>query len=293
MSAMLDMALEQIFTQLEKSYGTEYSVNGRFVEVYEDKIYDLSGGRDALKPLEGPGGMWPIREEILPAKTESVDNVASAREIIERVNKNRRSGQTQKNDTSSRSHMFLSFQVQASRTEASGAITTTRSAITFVDLAGSESMKEGNERKTETKAINSDLAALKGVLNAMSEDRKHVPFREKQLTKLLKDGFTSGKVLFIQAASIGELEESIQTMNFGSLVSSVTQKKPAKNIVTKFAGAGGEEEGNTTMPAKPAAAAVASTRGKATGGARGGLSSRGSSDTRGKSPAPPRGSTWK
>ncbi|THV51436.1 hypothetical protein BGAL_0111g00250 [Botrytis galanthina] len=289
MSAMLDMAMEQIFTQLAKSYGSEFSVQGRCIEVYEQKVYDLfKPAREQLKVSTDCSGMWPIRDQLLQVHTSPIHNLESVQEMVQEINKNRTSGQTAKNDTSSRSHMFLSFQVKASKTEQSGAITTTRSAITFVDLAGSESLKNVTDRVSETQAINAELSALRSVLTSMGTNQSRIPFRDTQLTRLLEDGFTTGKVLFIQAASLGELEESIHTMDFGGLVSKVTQKKPAKNVITAFAGTELTEagEGRTTptpkTPTKPAPSTPSSpsTRG-ARGGSRGGASGRGTPTPRG------------
>ncbi|CAD6450625.1 aed85090-78a9-4b9c-9c72-4a947067508a-CDS [Sclerotinia trifoliorum] len=282
MSAMLDMALEKIFTQLGKSYGTDYSVKGRCIEVYEHKVYDL------FKPVREPqkvssecGGMWPVREQVLPVQTTVLDNLESIQAMIKDVNKNRTSGQTEKNDTSSRSHMFLSFQIKASKTEPSGAITTTRSGITFIDLAGSESLKNVTGRQTETQAINSELSALKSVLIAMGNNAARIPFRDTQLTRLLQDGFTGGKVLFIQAASLGELEESIHTMDFGSLVSKITQKRPAKNVVTEFAATEGGLGETTVTSLTPAAGASTRVAAKDAASTRGAPATRGSHGPRG------------
>ncbi|KAF7954320.1 hypothetical protein EAE96_005447 [Botrytis aclada] len=284
MSAMLDMAMEQIFTQLAKSYGSDYSVQGRCIEVYEQKVYDLfKPAREQLKVSTDCSGIWPIRDQLLQVHTAPLSSLESVQEMVQEVNKNRTSGRTAKNDTSSRSHMFLSFQVKASKTEQSGAITTTRSGITFIDLAGSESLKNVTDRVTETQAINAELSALRSVLTSMGTNQPRIPFRNTQLTRLLEDGFTNGKVLFIQAASLGELEESIHTMDFGGLVSKVTQKKPAKNVITMFAGTdpAATGEGRTTptptptTPTKPAGTpSTPSTRGSARGGARGGASGR-------------------
>ncbi|TGO40616.1 hypothetical protein BHYA_0034g00360 [Botrytis hyacinthi] len=289
MSAMLDMAMEQIFTQLAKSYGSDYSVQGRCIEVYEQKVYDLfKPARERLKVSTDCSGMWPIRDQLLQVHTAPLHSLESVQEMVQEINKNRTSGQTAKNDTSSRSHMFLSFQVKASKTEQSGAITTTRSGITFVDLAGSESLKNVTDRVSETQAINAELSALRSVLTSMGTNQPRIPFRDTQLTRLLEDGFTTGKVLFIQAASLGELEESIHTMDFGGLVSKVTQKKPAKNVITAFAGTETTAvgEGRTTptpnTPTKPAAGtpSTPSTRGTR-GGSRGGASGRGTPTPRG------------
>ncbi|KAI9646461.1 hypothetical protein NHQ30_004454 [Ciborinia camelliae] len=278
MSAMMDKALEQIFTQLAKSDGS-FSVKGRCIEVYEQKVYDLlKSAREQPKVSTDCGGMWPVRDQLMQIETADLDNVESVQEMVKNVNSNRTSGQTEKNYTSSRSHMFLSFQVKATRTEPSGALTTTRSGVTFVDLAGSESLKEVTGRQSETQAINAELSALKGVLIAMGSNAPRIPFRDTQLTRLLQDGFTGGKVLFIQAASLGELQESINTMDFGGLVSSVKQKKPSKNVVTEFAARVEEDRETTQSPPS-----TTSTRGAKSGGKGGATAStRGSPAPRGR-----------
>ncbi|CAG8955643.1 hypothetical protein HYFRA_00009597 [Hymenoscyphus fraxineus] len=278
MSAMLNMALEQIFRELEKSYGTEFSVKGRCIEIYNDKVYDLFKKAQPLKASGLCTSMWPTSNQYLPAQTDSLSNFQSFQEMVEKVEKNRRSGQTEKNYSSSRSHMFLSFQITASKEEASGAVTTTSSSITFIDLAGSESMKEVEDRTEETQAINSDLSAIRTVLTSMGNKEKHIPFKNRQLTRLLDDGFNKGKVLFIQTANIAELEQSVHTMEIGGLVSKVTQKKPAKNVVTKFATTEVIEEVPQSKPLTGS-----STRGRGTERGGRGTTSRPSTDSRGTS----------
>ncbi|CAG8982418.1 hypothetical protein HYALB_00007097 [Hymenoscyphus albidus] len=278
MSAMLNMALEQIFRELEKSYGTDFSVNGRCIEIYNDKVYDLFVTAQPLKASGLCTSMWPTSDRYLSAQTDSLSNFQAFQEMVEKVEKNRRSGQTEKNYSSSRSHMLLSFQITASKEEASGAVTTTRSSITFIDLAGSESMKEVEDRTEETQAINSDLSAIKTVLTSMGKKEKYIPFKNRQLTRLLDDRSNKGKVLFIQTANIAELEQSVHTMEIGGLVSKVTQKKPAKNVVTEFAATGGSEEVPQSKPLTGC-----STRGRGTERGGRGITSRPSTGSRGTS----------
>lgn len=280
MTAMLNMALEKLFTDLTNS-GEDFTINGRCIEIYEGKLYDLlKSGRDQPKVSMDCSGLWPSNDQQLPVETAALDTFDSVLKMVKTADKNRTSGSTAKNETSSRSHMFLSFRVKVTKPEPSGAITTTQSNVTFVDLAGSESLKNVIGRETETKAINSELSALKSVLNAMGPKASSsvIPFRDTQLTRLFRDGFTGGKVLFIQAASMGELEESLHTMNFGELVSAAVQKKPSKDVVTKFPGAPGE----VATPTQSAAST--STRNTARGGSRGGAPARGSSTSRGRPP---------
>jgi len=66
--------------------------------------------------------------------------------------------------------------------------------MSFIDLAGSERGADtmDNDRKTrdEGQKINTSLLALKECIRALSLDKDHVPYRQSQLTKVLKDSFT-------------------------------------------------------------------------------------------------------
>ena len=61
----------------------------------------------------------------------------------------------------------------------------------LVDLAGSEAVGKTNAFGAQLKegnSINNSLSALRGVINALTEDkRKHIPYRDSKLTRLLQD----------------------------------------------------------------------------------------------------------
>ncbi|KAF2671559.1 P-loop containing nucleoside triphosphate hydrolase protein [Microthyrium microscopicum] len=242
MSSMLDQSVAKVFERLQ-SEATNFAVRGRCIEVYKDKVYDLLApeGRQNQKVSSDCRGMWPIRSELLGVNTMALEFPAAVTEMLELASANRSQASTEKNLTSSRSHMFLSLEMVSTSAGANDAMTTTRSAITFVDLAGSESLANVTIDRAETQAINSSLSALKTVLTALaqlsSKPKTIVPWRDSQLTRLLHDGFTAGKVLFIQTASMGELQESIHTMDFSMLVSQVsTVGKTVKNQSVTYQG---------------------------------------------------------
>ena len=90
----------------------------------------------------------------------------------------------------------------------------------MVDLAGSERVNKtgatGQTLKEGTK-INQSLSFLGECISALVERKKHIPFRNSMLTKLLKDALGgNSKTTLICTASkqMVHLEESISTLNF-------------------------------------------------------------------------------
>ena len=116
--------------------------------------------------------------------------VASSEETLDIFKKgigNRAVGQTNMNDTSSRSHMaFIITLYQNNLKDASAK----SGKIILVDLAGSEKVsKTGAEGKLldEAKQINKSLSALGHVINSLTDNKlSHIPYRDSKLTRLLQ-----------------------------------------------------------------------------------------------------------
>ena len=77
-----------------------------------------------------------------------------------------------------------------------------KSKIALIDLAGSERAATSNTsgmRLKEGGSINKSLTTLGKVIHALSEKKKHVPYRESTLTWLLKVGlhFTFSVIYFL------------------------------------------------------------------------------------------------
>lgn len=66
--------------------------------------------------------------------------------------------------------------------------------MSFIDLAGSErgadTTDNNKQTRTEGAEINKSLLALKECIRALDLEKKHLPFRGSQLTKVLRDSFT-------------------------------------------------------------------------------------------------------
>jgi kinesin family protein 2/24 len=175
---LMDAAVRLVFA--DGPLEVQYSL----VEVYNDKVLDLASprkrqidaGSEEQLPIASPGGLAEVARRI------------ARREVAP----------TQNNTTSSRSHLVLSFTVRTVHGVG---------RLSLVDLAGNERIDVG--RKEETIAINKSLSALKGVLIAIRQKSKNIPFRGSPLTQVLEpslDRHSHAVILF----TISPLEEHLR-----------------------------------------------------------------------------------
>ena len=103
------------------------------------------------------------------------------------------------NEHSSRSHSIFSIILEsadrAAGEEAAGGIVRV-ARLNLVDLAGSETFttRFGDTQQKETVSINKSLSALKDVITALASRAPHVPYRNSELTKLLKGSLGGNSV---------------------------------------------------------------------------------------------------
>ncbi len=94
---------------------------------------------------------------------------------------------TKMNAESSRSHLIVSILLEAKDKNTGGSIT---GKLTLVDLAGSERVKKSGAKAQamkEAQSINKSLSSLGNVVNAITQEHKHVPYRSNILTQLMSD----------------------------------------------------------------------------------------------------------
>merc|ERR1719233_1806361 len=122
------------------------------------------------------------------------------------------------NDVSSRSHAVFIFRLIATHKETQSK---KMSKMMLVDLAGSEKTRKTQaqgQRLEEAKNINKSLSTLGQVINALSTNKGHVPYRDSKLTRLLTDSLGgNSKTCIIVTCSPCDynLDESISTLRFG------------------------------------------------------------------------------
>jgi hypothetical protein len=167
------------------------------VELYQERFQDLLvSDPEAIKPLElrefsqrsvRTGKVLFTQVYIENCIIEPVTTKSDLIQFITDALQRRVSHATASNLHSSRSHMIVTFHLQQIQ-EATGEKRT--SFLHMVDLAGSEntdkSQVKGQQMK-EAAAINKSLSQLSLVIHALTKHDTHIPYRDSQLTYLLRD----------------------------------------------------------------------------------------------------------
>ena len=237
-------ALSALFREAERERATtRYEFAVEMLEVYNDKVRDLLE-LDPAKPKphdvrQGPDGAFVTDLERVP-----VSSSMDVMRVMRRGTAARKTGRTDMNERSSRSHLIFTVHVvgvNANRGE------TTKSRLNLVDLAGSERLSKTNatgERLAEAQHINKSLSALGNCMSALAtrqRNRKkhgaaaagHVPFRDCKLTHILSPclGGDSKTLMFVHAGpAASEAAESACTLEFASRVRAVELGPARRNV---------------------------------------------------------------
>ena len=276
---VIPLAITDIFSFIRETPHREFLLRVSYLEIYNEKIHDL------LKPpMEagiGPGSPQPeeikLREDpkrgvfASPLKEEIVQSPTQLLRVIARGDQSRRTGSTQYNSRSSRSHAVVQIVVESRERAPYGGkeMNDKRaplmpggvrvSTLSMIDLAGSERAAENKERRTEGAHINKSLLTLGTVIarlsgekdssgNPTDKDGKHLPYRDSKLTRLLQPALSGNSLVSIlctvQLGSFG----SVTTANghTGETLNTLKFAARAKNNIVSHAKRAEEALGSGT-----------------------------------------------
>lgn len=155
--------------------------------------------------------------------------VSSHQQIMDLIKhglENRHTGQTKQNQQSSRSHSIFMIEVlQHLRNNV-----VQRGVINLVDLAGSERVSKSAAdglALEEAKKINQSLSALGKVINSISKNKSHVPYRDSKLTRLLQESLGgNNQTTLIVCCSMhsSQSEETLSTLRFAHSAKMIQNK---------------------------------------------------------------------
>jgi kinesin family member C1 len=185
---MIPRAVRQIYDIAKglEEKGWVYTMQGSFVEVYNEVLNDLLGcAEDFDKPKKHEIRHDEKRKrttvtDITTVELDSPDRVA---DVLKRADGNRSVASTKANMRSSRSHSVFMLTL-VGKNEITGE--TSEGTLNLVDLAGSErlahSQAEG-QRLKETQSINKSLSSLGDVISALGKGGEggHVPYRNSKV----------------------------------------------------------------------------------------------------------------
>jgi len=212
---LIPRMINAIFDGIMESQETEYTIKVSYIEIYLENIRDLlDPANDNLKIRESKAKGIYIQGVTSPY-------VGSSDEILGLMEEGgiaRACASTRMNDTSSRSHAVFIF-----RLIGANKVTQTKkmSKLMMVDLAGSEKTRKTQatgKRLDEAKQINKSLSCLGYAINALTTGKRHVPYRNSKLTRLLSDslGGNSKTCIIVTCSPVDwNIEETISTLRFG------------------------------------------------------------------------------
>ncbi|KAF4550261.1 Kinesin motor domain-containing protein 6 [Elsinoe fawcettii] len=264
---IIPLAITDIFSFIREQPHREFLLRVSYLEIYNEKIYDLlspSAGaamQEEIKLREdSKRGVYatPLKEEIVQSPTQLL-------RVIARGDLCRRTGSTQFNTRSSRSHAVVQIVVESrarvdpSSTSAlpSGVLVST---LSLIDLAGSERAAEDKDRRKEGSHINKSLLTLGTVISRLSEQKpdatalpskSHLPYRDSKLTRLLSSALSGNALISIlctiQLSPMGAFgplnamaapSETLNTLTFASRAKNNIVSRAKRN--ESIPGLGGE-----------------------------------------------------
>ncbi|KAJ2181944.1 kinesin-like nuclear fusion protein [Coemansia sp. RSA 551] len=228
---IIPRAVKQIYQNTSKlaERGWEYSLEGQFLEIYNETIQDLLAPA-ARAPTTGKQTKLDIYQDseghtrVKNVTTVSVDSAERVHWLLARAAENRTVAATNCNERSSRSHSVFTLYLQGTNTltgESSSGV------LNLIDLAGSERLSSSGssgDRLKETQAINKSLACLGDVIAALAKGNRHIPYRNSKLTHLLQESLGAGnsKTLMFVCVNPSPLsaQESLCSLQFATKVNS-------------------------------------------------------------------------
>ncbi|XP_031826944.2 uncharacterized protein LOC116424546 isoform X1 [Nomia melanderi] len=235
---IIPLAIEHMFDAITNTNGREFLLRISYLEIYKEKVNDLlnRGGID-LKLKEDNTG-----QIILQCKEEITNSPENMMSIMKKGDKNRRTGTTNMNERSSRSHTIFRITIESREAggDSDGAIQV--SQLNLVDLAGSERARQTGatgERFKEGLHINLSLSTLGLVIMQLSElqdGQKYVNFRDSKLTRLLQNSLGGNAMTaIICAVTPAALDETQCTLSFASRAKSVKNKPQVNEVMSDAA----------------------------------------------------------
>ncbi|EPY36670.1 kinesin, partial [Strigomonas culicis] len=226
--------------------GATVQLRASYMELYNETINDLLQGSSGLKCRWAAVSKQFFVEGLMLVECECEEDLLL---VLREGQANRQRSCHMLNADSSRSHVLFTMYAETHRADGP----TRYGKITFVDLAGSECLKDTGSDVRETRSINQSLFALGNVLERLSElqrlrlrggadaDMKdstkkkknaHVDYRSSVLTQLLMDSLDGNcRTLMVACATPSSrfVDESLRTIHYAQRTRSIAAA-PAQRV---------------------------------------------------------------
>ncbi|KAI2614410.1 P-loop containing nucleoside triphosphate hydrolase protein [Hypoxylon fragiforme] len=226
-TGLIPRTLGLIFDTINSSTDKyNYTVSMSILEVYVDNVYDLLQTGDEGEKIQ-------VRLE--QAVSVELDSEAMAAEMIDAATSIRETSATNRNETSSRSHLILTFQIRRRDNEQRKTVT---GILNIVDLAGSERSAAGGlqgQQLREGIKINESLMSLNMAITSLGQGGR-IAF-DTALLRALRPVLSndSKTLMFVMISPFQkDLTISLQTLEKGQ--EATNAKLASANRSSNFAG---------------------------------------------------------
>ncbi|GLV46297.1 CENP-meta [Carabus blaptoides fortunei] len=227
---LISLAVENIFQTIERSANRKFLLRVSYLEIYNEKIYDLLDIGKSIKIHEDFNGVVVVNVKYIVTDTaEKVYNV------MKKGNRARTIGETSMNEKSSRSHAIFQIIIESTDVKDNNGVVNV-AQLNLVDLAGSERptvTKATGLRLKEGAHINKSLSVLSLVMKQLSESSDFVNFRDSKLTRILQSSLGGNALTaIICAVTPASLDETHSTLAFASRAKTVKNKPHQNEVLT-------------------------------------------------------------
>ncbi|XP_052893601.1 kinesin-like protein KIF18A [Anopheles moucheti] len=231
------LTMKELFRQIEAlNELRKFDIGISYLEVYNELVMNLLTKSGPLKLREDANGVV-----VSGLVLKQIHSATELLELLALGNRNRTQHPTDANAESSRSHAI--FQVHIRMVEKkTGQKRTVK--LSMIDLAGSEraaSTKGIGIRFKEGANINKSLLALGNCINKLADGLKHIPYRDSNLTRILKDSL-GGNCQTVMIANISPssltYDDTYNTLKYASrakkIRTTVRQNIVPSNVPKEF-----------------------------------------------------------
>ncbi|XP_071697938.1 kinesin-like protein KIN-7E isoform X2 [Rutidosis leptorrhynchoides] len=228
MTGITEYTVADIYDYMQKHEERAFALKFSAIEIYNEAIRDLlSTDNIPLRVLDDPE-----KGTIIERLTEeTLRDWNHLKQLLSVCEAQRKVGETNLNETSSRSHQILRLTIESSAREFIGKDKSTKltASVNFVDLAGSERAAQAlsvGQRLKEGCHINRSLLTLSTVIRKLSKGKHgHVNYRDSKLTRILQPclgGNARTAIICTLSPAREHVEQSKNTLLFASCAKEVT-----------------------------------------------------------------------
>lgn len=235
---IIPLTVREIFQQIENIEDREFLIRIGYIEIYNEKIFDLLDDKklECQKIHEQVAGEVVVNQREIMATSE--DQIL---QNYEKGNLMRRTGETNMNERSSRSHTIFRITIESrevGKTSEESAVQV--SSLNLVDLAGSEradQTKADGDRLKEGGHINRSLLSLGNVIRLLSDEETtpttYINYRDSKLTRILSASLGGNTMTsIICTVTPAALEETYSTLLFAQNAKKIKNQPKVNEVMT-------------------------------------------------------------